>query len=221
MLTADLDTTRAVFYRHWLEHAGAAVVALGFAALLCAGYAVAMYAGRDPFTAHIIVAATAAWLLPLFLHGTGIRTNDLQPGHRSLHYTLTLPVPRSLLVWTRFAVAAVSATVLQMLLLWINTATATLLGGAAPLAAMAAASALATLLLLTVVAAINLMNIWDDRMWFLAFPFAFAVTTLAGWQRAVGLVGGATAPWTTAAIMGLAIGASLALTTWIAHRRDF
>jgi hypothetical protein len=221
MLTGGLDTTRAVLYRHWLEHAGAAVVALCAVAMLCAGCAVAMYAGRDPLAAHIIVAAIAAWLLPLFLHGTGIRTNDFQPGHRSLYYTLTLPAPRSLLVWTRFAVACVTAAVLQTLLLGINVATAALFAVAVPFGAMAAASMLALLLLLTVLAGIGLANIWDDRMWFLAFPLAFIVMRLAEWQQALDRSSSADVPWTVVALMSLAIGASLALTVWIAHKRDF
>lgn len=221
MLTRNAGTLRAVWYRHWLEHAGAALVALGVAAPLCVAYGVAVYRGRDPLVAHVVSATAAAWFLPLFLHGTGIRTNDLQPGHRSLYYTLTLPVPRSVLVWTRFAVACASATVLQALMLGINAATLTLVGSLVPFGAMAAASTVATLLMLTVVAAIGLMNLWDDRIGLLGFPVAFIVVMLVGWRGAVGLIASVPVPWSSVATMGVAIGTMLALTMLLARTRDF
>jgi hypothetical protein len=246
VLTHVRGTWRAVWYRHWLEHAGAALVALGSVVVLCVVYAVTVLVRMNRYTSageipdsyrlldaavdetqlvplgtHVLIAAAAAWLLPLFLHGTGIRTNDLRPGHPSLSYTLTLPVARSRLVWTRFVVACVSAILLQALVLGVNAATLTLLDYPMPFGAMAAASTLATLLLLTVVAAIGLMNIWDDRAVGYAVPLLFIGLALAGWQRSTGLIGSATVPWTAVASLGLLLGASLAVTTLVARFRDF
>ena len=211
----------SVWYRHWLEHAGAALVALGAVVFCAAGFAVAVGLGRDPVAAHVYVAATTASVLPLFLRGTGIRTNDLYPGHPSLAYTLTLPVARTRLVWTRFVVASASAGLLQAFMLGANVTTLLLLGHAVPLGAMALVSALATLLLLVVVAAWGVVDLWDDRLpqWILGGAAMGLI--FGGWSRLIGLLASTAVPWTAVAAMGLLIGASLALTTLVARIRDF
>jgi len=65
------------------------------------------------------------------------------------------------------------------------------------------------------------MHVWDDRLGYSVFPLVFIGLALAGWQRTTGLIGGAAVPWTAVAVMGLALGASLALTTLVARTRDF
>jgi hypothetical protein len=221
MLTPDRAAWRAIWYRHWLEHAGAALIALGVVAFCAVGFVVAVAAGGDPFGAHLLVSATTALMLPLFVHGTGIRTNDLMPGHPSLSYTLTLPVHRTRLIWTRFALACASATLLQASMLGANVSTLLLLGHAVPLGGMALTSALATLLLSAVVAVWGLVNLWDDRLpqWILAGAVLGLV--FGGWPPLTDLLSSTAVPWTAVAAMGLLIGASLALTTLVARIRDF
>jgi len=212
----------AVWYRHWLEHAGAVLVALGSVVFLGVAFVLAVtVVGRDPSVAHAFYAALAAWILPLFLHGTGVRTNDLLPGHPSLLYTLTLPVPRSRLVLTRFAVACVSGALLQGLLLVVDTVATALLGHSVPVGAMATASLLATVLLLAVVAVIGVVNLWDDRLAQWVVLMAIIGLALGGFVRTTGLIGSAVVPWTAVGVTGAVAVASVALTTLIARTREF
>ena len=98
-----------------------------------------------PWAAHTWVSTGAAVIVGIFLAGTGIRTNGFQPGHRSMYYTLTLPISRFGLIWTRFASACAAVYVLFAAMLVLDCAVLLVMRQPVPLGPMAMSSFLAGL----------------------------------------------------------------------------
>jgi hypothetical protein len=105
---------RATLYRHWLELRFLVLATLGPWLVLCAMTAflvIAVPPEISPVHVHAWALSMAVVLAGLVFGGTGIRSGH-EIAHRSVYYTLTLPVSRFTLNWTRLCAAAAIAFVL-------------------------------------------------------------------------------------------------------------
>ena len=105
---------RAILYRHWLELSFLVLATLGPWILLCgvtAFLAVALAPEVPAVVVHAWALSLAVVIAGLVFGGTGIRSG-LEIAHRSVYYTLTLPVSRFTLAWTRLCTAAAIASAL-------------------------------------------------------------------------------------------------------------
>jgi hypothetical protein len=103
----------ATLYRHWLELRFVVLATLGPWLALCAVTAfmvVAVPPRISPIQVHAWALSIAIVLAGLVFGGTGIRSG-FEIAHRSVYYTLTLPVSRFMLSWTRLCAAAAIAFV--------------------------------------------------------------------------------------------------------------
>ena len=101
----------AILYRHWLELRFLVLATLGPWLVLCAvtaSFAVALSPKASPVLVHAWALSFAVVVAGLVFGGTGIRSG-LEVAHRSVYYTLTLPVSRFTLAWTRLGTAAAIA----------------------------------------------------------------------------------------------------------------
>jgi hypothetical protein len=104
----------ATLYRHWLELRFLVLATLGPWLVLCvvtAFLVVALPPAISPLQVHAWALSLAVVLAGLVFGGTGIRSG-LEIAHRSVYYTLTLPVSRFTLAWTRLGTAAAIALAL-------------------------------------------------------------------------------------------------------------
>jgi hypothetical protein len=104
----------ATLYRHWLELRFLVLATLGPWILLCgvtAFLAVAFAPEVPAVVVHAWALSIAVVLAGLVFGGTGIRSG-FEIAHRSVYYTLTLPVSRFTLAWTRLCMAAAIAVAL-------------------------------------------------------------------------------------------------------------
>lgn len=104
---------RAALYRHWLELRFLVLATLGPWLALCAVTAflvIAVPPTISPVQVHAWALSMAVVIAGLVFGGTGLRSG-LEIAHRSVYYTLTLPVSRFTLSWTRLCLAAVIAFV--------------------------------------------------------------------------------------------------------------
>jgi hypothetical protein len=101
----------ATLYRHWLELRFLVLATLGPWLALCAAtvfLVVALTPAISPVQVHAWALSMAVVIAGLVFGGTGIRSG-FEIAHRSVYYTLTLPVSRFTLNWTRLCTAAVIA----------------------------------------------------------------------------------------------------------------
>jgi hypothetical protein len=101
---------RATLYRHWLELRFLVLATLGPWLALCTvtAFVVVALPAISPVQAHAWALSIAVVLAGLVFGGTGIRSGP-EIAHRSVYYTLTLPVSRFMLSWTRLCTAAAIA----------------------------------------------------------------------------------------------------------------
>jgi hypothetical protein len=120
-------TLKATFYRHWLElRTPLLVVAVPGGILLALADMVMLLSWGADSALHVHGACSvfAALLAGITCGGSGVRTAGLMPRHPSISYTLTLPVPRFRLIWTRSIVSVLAGAVstapvlLATLLFW-------------------------------------------------------------------------------------------------------
>lgn len=239
---------RSLWRRHWLEIRGGLLVAAIAVAILCLVYPLLALLGTSElertgriaagsadfasqlqrlspegflsWRAHAWLLSVAVLLLGLAVPGTGIRTNNLQAGHPSLVFTLTLPVSRFDLIWTRFAASCAATFPLLGAMLIANSATALLLRHSVPLAAMAASSFLAALLAMVVIAVIGLLMLWNER----ALPWvvvALVVGIRWTWPFTSGFLAIQSVPWSTIGTVLLVVGGALCTSAVVAHKKDF
>lgn len=242
--------TRAIWYRHWLEIRGgllvAAVIVGVFAVLLYPVFVLTSSAALDearvisgyfaafgdllgpfgseryfPWGAHVWICGLTAYMVGVFLAGSGIRSNSLTPFHPSHLYTLTLPVSRTRLLCTRFAASCAATVALYAAMLVVHVAVLIVMGRELPLVAMAASSALAVGLVLVILAVIGSLQTWDDRVAGLVFVVALVVATLFAWQPTLRYLASQAVPWTALAWIGAITTTALALAALVAQRKDF
>jgi hypothetical protein len=130
----------ATLYRHWLELRFLVLATLGPWLALCAVTAF-LVASLTPAISPVLVHAWAlsmtVVIAGLVFGGTGIRSG-LEIAHRSVYYTLTLPVSRFMLTWTRLCAAAAIAFALVFGVFIAVVAALWAAGHAVPLRALAA-----------------------------------------------------------------------------------
>ena len=231
--------TRAIWYRHWLEIRLPATIACIAVALLCLLPVTAALSrapnpppelNRSPWVGEFIWSSALVPFISLLLCGTGVRTGIAAPDHASLHYTLTLPVARFTLIWTRFAVGAAATAALFAALVTAGAAALLVAGRGIPLGAMAAASALAGLLAVALQAVGCLMSLWDTDRLALPTPVNVIAGVIVVWfiganidltSALLSVVANQTAPWSIAGVLVLIVAAALCLAAVTARGRDF
>lgn len=238
-----------IWYRHWIEMRGGFCVAAACMILACLLFAVMVggstgwYAqsGRIinelnalapqmtamgparflPWAAHTWVSAAAAIIVGIFLAGTGIRTNGFQPGHPSMHYTLTLPVSRIELMWTRFASACAALYVLFAGMLVVDCAILVVMRQPVPLGPMAVSSLLAGSCVAPFMAVFGvLVALWKESLSGFVF-IAIAATTQWAWPTLLRFAGSQDIPWPGIAAIVLVTAAALSSAAVLARRLEF
>jgi hypothetical protein len=130
----------ATLYRHWLELRLLVLATLGPWLALCAVTAF-LVASLTPAISPVLVHAWALSMTVvvagLVFGGTGLRSG-LEIAHRSVYYTLTLPVSRFMLSWTRLCAAAAIAFALVFGVFIAVVAALWAAGHVVPLRALAA-----------------------------------------------------------------------------------
>lgn len=240
--------TRAILYRHWLEVRGkliaGGIVGILLSILDVAAVSFGTQPGSEgfPLVAHIWLSGVAALFAGLFLGGTGIRTDTIEPGHPSLYYTLTLPVSRFALIWTRSAIALAATLALFAAMLVAVLIALLTTGLGVPPGEMAKASLLIGLLAVPLQAVVGLLApMWDDRLRPLALALALSVVAFSviaylnydpgdlpwlvlglPWLApAMAFIGSPPDPWHALGAAVLIVALSLSISTLIARRRDF
>jgi hypothetical protein len=131
----------ATLYRHWLELRFLVLATLGPWLALCAVtalvLALSLSPAISPVRVHSWALSLAVVLAGLVFGGTGIRSGH-EIAHRSVYYTLTLPVSRFMLCWTRLCTAAAIAFALVFGVFIAAAAALWSAGHAVPLRALAA-----------------------------------------------------------------------------------
>lgn len=238
-----------IWYRHWIEMRGGLCVAailMALMSLLCqllviggtnwfaqsghilkeldalTPHLTAMGPARFlPWGAHTWASAAAAVFVGLFLGGTGIRTNGFQPGHKSMYYTLTLPISRFELLWTRFASACAALYVLFAAMLVVDCAFLLMMRQPVPLGPMAVSSFLAGSFVVPVIAMFGvLVPLWKEPWSGLLFVLA-AATTQWAWPTLLRFAGSLDIPWPSVGMIVLVTGAALSTAAILARREEF
>jgi hypothetical protein len=239
---------RSVWYRHWMEIRGGFVLASGFAALMCAVYPFVLHGGANryeqsgllvrelrglgaqftpmgperffPWGYHVWVSSVAALALGFFLYGTGVRTNPFWIGHSSLYYTLSLPVSRFDLLWTRFAAGCAAILLVFGAMLVVNCAALLVMGRPIPLVPMAASSLLAAMLVLPAMAVFDVVALWNEKVALPVYSGVIAIAFSWFWIPATSFVASRSIPWNAIGVIFLIAGAALSV-AGIVLRRDF
>jgi hypothetical protein len=136
---------RATLYRHWLELRFLVLATLGPWLALCAMtafLAVAVPPALSPVHVHAWALSLVVVLAGVVFGGTGIRSG-LESAPRSVYYTLTLPVSRFMITWTRLCTAAAIALALVLGVFLVVVAALWSAGQEVPLRALAASMLLA------------------------------------------------------------------------------
>ncbi len=238
-----------IWYRHWIEMRTGLRVAAGCMVAACLLFTLALsgstswYAksGRIiselnalvpqltamgpsrflPWAAHTWASAGAAVFVGIFLAGTGIRTNGFQPGHPSMYYTLTLPMSRFELVWTRFASACAAVYILFAAMLVVDCAILLLMRQPVPLGPMAVSSCLAGLVVVASMAVLGvLLPLWKEQLSFVYF-LAIPATTQWAWPTLLRFAGSPGIPWLSVGAILLLTGAALSAAAILARRLEF
>ena len=238
-----------IWYRHWIEMRGGLCVAAGSMALMCLLFPVfvggstswfaqsgriirelnaltpqltAMGPARFlPWAVHTWVSAGAAIFVGIFLGGTGIRTNGFQPGHPSMYYTLTLPISRFELIWTRFASACAAVYALFAAMLALNCAVLLVMGQPVPLGPMAVSSFLAGLLVVPAMAVFGvLVSLWKEQLGGL-YVLAIVAAIQWAWPTLLRFAGSQGIPWLSIGTILLVTGAALSAAAILARRQEF
>jgi hypothetical protein len=149
----------ATVYRHWLELRFLVLATLGPWLALCAGTAfmvIAVPPTVSPVQVHAWALSLAVVLAGLVFGGTGIRSG-FEIAHRSVYYTLTLPVSRFMLSWTRLCAAAAIAFALVLGIFVTVVVTLWSAGHAVPFRALAASMLLGLAAAVTTQALVGLV----------------------------------------------------------------
>ncbi len=149
----------ATLYRHWLELRFLVLATLGPWLAQCAVTAVLVVVlppAISPVRVHAWALSIAVVLAGLVFGGTGIRSGH-EIAHRSVYYTLTLPVSRFMLSWTRLCTAAAIAFVLVFGVSITVVAALWSAGHAIPLRALAASMLLGVAAAATTQAVVGLV----------------------------------------------------------------
>jgi hypothetical protein len=224
----------AILYRHWLELRFLVLATLGPWLVLCALtalLAVALAPATSPVLVYAWALSVAVVLAGIVFGGTGIRSG-LETAHRSAYYTLTLPVSRFTLSWTRLCTAAVIAFALVFGVFIAVVGALWLAGRGVPLRALATAMMLGWALAVSIQALVGLaLPLVMERcspavMSLIAAGVILAVgRTLndesTGWLHVVQFLQFQPARWDLVGALLLAIVTSLVTAAVLVRVRDF
>lgn len=233
----SVEKSSAIWYRHWLEmiRGGVVLVFLLTPVLVVADLVLmAWIGGGNPLTdsmapdaqvvlpAHLWVCVATALVMWILMGGTGIRTNTFDGGHKSLYYTLTLPIARFDLVWTRYAAGCGAAVLVFFALLLGDSLIALAWGGEVPFGAMTLVSILGCLLLCALLAPLgSLLPLIGEAAgpWVVSLVLVFGVGE--AWPLASRFVGSPTVPWIGIGWLVLLISASVSACALVVQKKDF
>jgi len=171
--------------------------------------------------AHTYACAAAAIIVGIFLAGTGIRTNGFQPGHASMYYTLSLPISRFELIWTRFASACAAVYVLFAAMLVVDCAILLVRGLAVPFRPMAVSSFLAGLLVVPSMAVFGvLIPLWKEQVSGLLYVLAITAAIQWGWPTILRFAGSPVVPWLWMGTILLVTSSALSAAAILVRRLD-
>jgi hypothetical protein len=239
-----------IWYRHWIEMRGGLRVAAIFMGMICLLFPVVVggstswysHSGQIikelsaltpelramgparflPWAAHTWVCAAAAIIVGIFLAGTGIRTNGFQPGHGSMYYTLTLPISRFELLWTRFASACAAVYLLFAAMLVWDCAVLLVMRQPVPLGPMAASSFLAGLLVIGVMAVFGvLVPLWKEQVSGVLFVVAITAAIQWAWPTVLRFISSLNIPWLAIGAILLITSAALSAAAVLARHEEF
>lgn len=187
----------ALWYRHWLEIRAALPATALFAAI------VVVIAGPDPqhgplaralFENRLAGSISAqelsvwasvtrricigAWLLAFSLGGNGVYPMHLRRDG-SVYYTLTLPTPRSRLLWTRQLAGCAASVVFLAGMVAAYSGVVWTMGGSVPVTALAASIAFAAPVLMTWTAVIGALFTMMNAYWTALAATVLFVASLA------------------------------------------
>jgi hypothetical protein len=218
----------ATLYRHWLElRSPLRMVAVpGGILLALADMSMLLSWGADSaLHVHAACSLLAALLAGITCGGSGVRT--VIPGHpSSIAYTLTLPVPRFRLIWTRSIVSVLAGAVstapvlLATLLFWA------LADSSFPIRAVVTTSLMCGLIVIATQAVFALvLPLWRDGLglWAVIAVFIANVSSPAirsSWSTGVTSIVPPVSPILVGVLVLIAV-LSLPLASFIATRRDF
>ena len=219
----------ATLYRHWLElRSPLRIVAVpGGILLALADMVMLLNRGADSaLHVHGGCSVIAALLAGITCGGSGVRTAGLMPGHPSISYTLTLPVPRFRLIWTRAIVSALAAAVvtapvfLATVLFWAVADSSFSIGAVVTTSLMCALLVIATQALFGLV-----LPMWNENLGPLAVAAAFLAivfspTVRSSWSTGLTSIVPPVSPILVATLALIAL-LSLPFASFIATRRDF
>ena len=237
-----------IWYRHWIEMRGGLCVAAVFMTLMCLLFPVVVggstswfaQSGRIvnelnaltpqltamgparflPWGAHTWVNVLAAVIVGIFLAGN-IRPNGFQPGRPSMYYTLTLPISRFELVWTRFASSCAAVYALFAAMLLIDCAVLLIMRQPVPLGPMALSSVLAGLLVVPVMAVFGvLVPLWNEQVTGLLYLVVGGAFQWV-WAPILRFAGSPHVPWLPIGAILLVTGAVLSAAAVLARQQDF
>lgn len=149
----------AILYRHWLELRFLILATLLPWIALCALtvlIAVALTPDVPPALVHAWTLSIAVVVAGLVFGGTGVRSG-FETGHWSVYYTLTLPVSRFMLAWTRLCTAAAIAFALLLGVFVAVGAAVWWTGRAVPIGSMAASMVLGLSVAVSIQALVGLV----------------------------------------------------------------
>jgi hypothetical protein len=223
----------ATFYRHWLELRFLVLATLGPWLALCAVTAflvVAVPPGISPVHVHAWALSIAVVIAGVVFGGTGIRSG-LESAPRSVYYTLTLPVSRFTLGWTRLCTAAAIAFALVFGVFIAVVATLWSAGHAVPLRALAASMLLGLAAAATTQALVGVLPLVTERLSPALLSLVPVVVFLAilrtldddstGWAHVVRILEFQPERWDLIGVLLLVVVCSLATATVLARVRDF
>ena len=148
-----------IWYRHWLESRQILPVLVAAVLVFAGPRAGALVFGQQPnffesemlrsplaaelgrdellaWTAFAERIFTTVFLSGLFLAGNGMRSQAI-PGRHAVEYTLSLPIARTTLIWTRLVASFIGALLVGLLVLSAHVADLLLRGTELPLVPMA------------------------------------------------------------------------------------
>jgi hypothetical protein len=172
---------------------------------------------------HAAYSFTLAMLVPFVMAGTAIGgpffiSGRFAPSWREAPFTLSLPVSRFRLIWTRLAVAGLATLLVFAIYLFAHAAVLFSIGQVVPWGPMVAVSFAAATLSMAWTALVTLMQLFHPIV-YPAFVIPILLTTLIGRAVGPGLADGGVSPGLIV-FAAVVVTAALSLLTVLARRTE-
>jgi hypothetical protein len=178
-----------------------------------------------PWAMHAQFMTLFAMLAPLTLHGSGYasqqRRGVVGADHPSVHFTLTLPVSRLVVIRTRMAVGAAALAAVLVLSLIGHFVALLVLGRPVAVGPMTATTLLAMAIGITVLTTMSLLAVLAEGKWIgMAMVPVQLFLWFAAWPTAVTFLAGEQVMATLSGLFA-ATAVAFGLTVAVAARREF